>query len=49
MERGLGHLAANMKDFLKNTGKFKILKFPHIMMKISKNSILDQIYNIQSV
>ena len=49
MGRGLGHLAAKMKDFLKNMGKIKILKITHIMMKISKNSIFDQTYNIQSV
>ena len=49
MGRGLGHLAGHMKDFIKNGSKIKILKIPHIVMKISKNSMLDQIYNKQSV
>ena len=41
MGRGLGHLAAHMKDFIKNGSKIKIFKIPQILMKISKYSILD--------
>ena len=49
MGRGLGHLAAHMKDFIKNGSKIKILKIPQILMKISKYSILDHIvdYSVQ--
>ena len=43
MRRGLGHLAAHMKDFIKNGSQIKILKIPQILMKISKYSILDHI------
>ena len=45
MARGLGHLAAYMKDFFLNGSKIKILKIMHILMKISKYSILDQLYS----
>ena len=44
MGRGLGHLAAHRKSFIKNGSKIKILKIPQILMKISKYSILDHIY-----
>ena len=44
MGRCLGHIAAHMKDFIKNGSQIKILKIPQILMKISKYSILDHIY-----
>ena len=44
MRRGLGHLAAHMKDFIKNGSQIKILKIPQILMKISECSILDLKY-----
>ena len=44
MGRGLGHLAAHLKDFIKNGSQIKILKIPQILMKISEYSILDHIY-----
>ena len=44
MGRGLGHLAAHLKDFIKNWSQIKILKIPQILMKISEYSILDHIY-----
>ena len=44
MGRGSGHLAAHMKDFIKNGSKIKILKIPQILMKISEYSILDHMY-----
>ena len=47
MGRGLGHLAVHMKDFMKNGSKIKILNIPQILMKISKYSILDHLYNIK--
>ena len=43
MGRGLGHLAAHLKDFIKNGSQIKILKIPQILMKISEYSILDHI------
>ena len=39
MGRGLGHLAAPMKDFIKYGSQIEILKIPQILMKISKYSI----------
>ena len=36
MRRGLGHLAAHMKDFIKDESQINILKIPQILMKISK-------------
>ena len=44
MGSGLGHLAAHLKDFIKNGSQIKILKIPQILMKISEYSILDHIY-----
>ena len=46
MARGLGHLAAHMKDFIKNGSQIKILKIPQILMKIFKYSILDNMYQM---
>ena len=33
MGSGLGHLAAHLKDFIKNGSQIKILKIPHILIK----------------
>ena len=43
MGTGLGHLAAHMKDLIKNGSKINVLKIPQILMKISEYSILDHI------
>ena len=48
MGRRLGHLAAHMKDLIKNGSQIKIMKIPHILMKISKYSILDHVYSFYS-
>ena len=44
MGSGLGHLAAHLKDFIKNGSQIKILKIPQILMKISEYSILDHMH-----
>ena len=44
MGRGLGHLAAHMKDIIKNGSQIKIWKIPQISRKISKYRKLDHIY-----
>ena len=41
MGKGLGHLAAQMKDFTKNWIEIKILKIPQIN---DENSISDHLY-----
>ena len=43
MGKGLGHLAAQMKDLIKNWIEIKILKIPQ-MMKISSYSVLNHMY-----